>query len=169
MTIKAFIFTGLCMLSAAHLAGQIQLTFAVEILDAPQHGIDYLPAEVHVATDGERFRVREIGTDVNRTWLQTAPDSYAVLFSFLGHEVALVENCRKDSDAPCWWPDWPGVTDTPLAFEVVDGPARYRMVETARRELSAKDWRQVDFDIPSTHTRIDRPTLSALLSDLRPR
>jgi hypothetical protein len=169
MTLKAFIFTGLCMLSAAHLAGQIQLTFTVEILDAPQHGIDYLPAEVHVATDGERFRVREIGTDVNRTWLQTAPDSYAVLFSFLGHEVALVENCRQDGDAPCWWPAWPGVKDAPLAFEVVDGPARYRMVETARHDISAKEWRQFNFVVPSTHTRIDRPTLSALLSDLRPR
>lgn len=157
------------MLSVAHLAGQIQLTFTVEILEAPQHGIDYLPTEVHVATDGERFRVHEIGTDVNRTWLQTTPDSYAVLFAFLGHEVALVENCRAGGVAPCWWPTWPGLTNGPLSFEVIDGPARYQMIETARMELSAKDWRIMEFDVPKTHTRVDRPTLSALLSDLRPR
>lgn len=63
----------LLVMSAA--AGQTRLTLTTRVLEVPDHGIDYLPNEVELSTDGQgRFRVVERGTDVNRVWLQTSPE-----------------------------------------------------------------------------------------------
>lgn len=148
--------------------GQTHLTLTPHILHVPDDGIDYLPAEVQLFTDGRgRFRVEEDGTDVHRVWLQSEPGEYAVLFSFLGHQVALVETCASSGDL-CFWPAWPGLTAEPVAFEVSDGPALYRVEEVNRHPLDRKALQDISFDIPKEYTRVDRPTLGALLNDLRP-
>lgn len=166
------LLTAMCLGTALLLSfptsGQTHLTLTPHILHVPDGGIDYLPAEVQVYTDGRgRFRVEEEGTDVHRVWLQTAPDAYAVLFTFLGHQVALVETCASSGDL-CFWPAWPGISAEPMVFEVSDGPAHYRLEEVRRRGLERKELQDVSFDIPKAYTRVDRPTLGALLNDLRP-
>lgn len=156
----------LLVMSAA--AGQTRLTLTTRVLEVPDHGIDYLPNEVELRTDGQgRFRVVERGTDVNRVWLQTSPEQYTVLFTFLGHKVALVEAC-SEARGLCFWPAFD--LSAPVNVELHDGPASYQMVETARHHpLSDREVAAIDFDIPADFVRIDRSTLGALLNDLRNR
>ena len=167
------LLTAMCLATAFLLSfntsGQTHLTLTPHILHVPDGGIDYLPAEVDVYTDGRhRFRVEEEGTDVHRVWLQTESGTYAVLFTFLGHQVALVESCPTPCDL-CFWPEWPGLAGEAVTFEIHDGPAHYRVDEVSRRGLDRKSLQAISFDIPKEYTLVDRPTLGALLNDLRPR
>lgn len=149
------------------ITAQTHYTFNTEVITVPDDGIDFVPTTIHVYTDGNgHYRVEEFGTDVHRVWLQTDEEGYAVMFTFLGHQVALVETCNSQGPL-CFWPAWTP-QETALGIEINDGPARYRMKEVDRVALSRHEISQIDFDLPKGYVRVDRSTLAALLNDLHP-
>ena len=62
--------------------------------DFQPKGLDYLPQQVILETNGQQFRILETGTDFERVWLMDEDEAH-VLFHFLGHAVELLEPCPK--------------------------------------------------------------------------
>lgn len=159
-------------------------------------GLDYLPLQVVLETNGQQFRILETGTDFERIWLMNEEESH-VLFHFLGHAVELLEPCPQarplilsgrggtrevagmtgiitrrstgwavESETLGQAPCGWPTAWIPLQCTVQDGQATYELVAQSIIEKSKKQWARKHFDLPDGYEPVDRFTLSTLISSI---
>ena len=179
----------------AQWSGTIVYNVQAETNIQPQ-GLDYLPQQVILETNGQQFRIVEKGTDFERIWLMDEEESH-VLFHFLGHAVELLEPCPQAR--PLILTDrggtrevagmtgiitrrstgWAVESETlgqapcgwptawiPLQCTMQDGQATYDLVAQSIIEKSKKQWPRKHFDLPEGYEPVDRLTLSTLISSI---
>jgi hypothetical protein len=172
------------------------ITYAAEANNVPPEGLDYLPTNVVLETDGKNFRIVETGTDFERIWLINDDEAH-VLFHFLGHAVELLEICPSSrpvsvesrggmkeiagmKGALCRRATgWAVEAETlgaapclwptawiPLQCTIEDGAAHYTLTAQTIAAVNRKDWPRKHFDIPPGYEPVDRITLSTLISSI---
>ena len=164
--------------------------------DFQPKGLDYLPQQVVLETNGQQFRILETGTDFERVWLMDEDEAH-VLFHFLGHAVELLEPCPNVQPLILagrgGTRDVAGITGIitrrstgwaveseqlgtapcgwptawiPLQCTIEDGQARYELVAQSVVDLPKKQWPRKHFDLPEGYEPVDRFTLSTLISSI---
>ncbi len=161
-----------------------------------QRGLDYLPQQVVLETNGRQFRILETGTDFERIWLLDGQEGH-VLFHFLGHAVELLEPCPQYR--PLIVSDRGGTKEVcgltgiitrrstgyavesemlgqapcswptawvPLQCTIKDGQASYELIAQKVTEKQKKQWPRKHFDMPKGYEPVDRLTLSTLISSI---
>lgn len=147
-----------------------EVVFDVTPRQANESQWDYLPHTVTYETNGEAWRILELGTSFERIWLgeHSAP-SHHILFHFLGHAVELEERCKSAQNtqldwgpAPCPW----NIDAGSAVLYVSDGPVSYELKALTKRTVKSSEWDRKHFDLPGGYEPIDKPGLAALLQSL---
>ena len=172
------------------------MAYTVQAKNTDIQGLDYLPEQVILETNGQAFRILEMGTDFERIWLLNDHEGH-VLFHFLGHAVELLEPCPLSTppilSSRAGTKEVAGVSGIitrratgwaiesealglapcswptawiPLQCTIQDGQASYDLIAETVTNKPKKQWPRRHFQIPDGYEPVDRLTLSTLISSI---